>query len=162
MLGSESIDVKGDIDDEKIVEKEIAEMLTAETGNPFVMSPDRQFYEYDFRLDTRHLDSPFFEIRYEVKDDKAGITSGNVAIEYKNGKNISGIFASQSDFYIIIIGRVVYIIPRNAILYEIFRMLCHEREKVRIVNGGDYGKSRMFLLPISTIKEMAIKVMYRK
>jgi predicted AAA+ superfamily ATPase len=86
--------------------------------------------------------------KIEVKSDRMAHQTGNLAIEYESYGKPSGINATQSDYYIIFTKRYVYKMPvhhlKNLIL------------GCRIVCGGDYNASRMYLLPLKNCTKYII------
>jgi len=90
-------------------------------------------------------------LKYEVKSDRLGYKTGNIAIEYECSNKPSGITTTEADYYPYFIinktGYDLYLIPVEVI-----------REKIktgnrRSVNGGDGYRSKMYLFKISEFDE---------
>jgi len=100
---------------------------------------------YDFMLDN--------VLKIEVKSDRRAWRTGNLAIEYSYRGEVSGIYATEAEYYMYFI-----IYPKYYECYKIpvneLKAIC---EKVdRTVKGGDNNASKMFLIKVDTVKQYFI------
>jgi hypothetical protein len=93
------------------------------------------------------------KIKIEVKSDRQASITGNLAIEYECNKKGSGITTTEADFWVYFIvypdRDEVYKIPIDD-LKELIKS-CNK------VSGGDGGRSRMYLLYKTKIKQYLIE-----
>jgi hypothetical protein len=87
----------------------------------------------------------------EVKSDRMGKRTGNVAIEYECNGQPSGIMSTGSDYWVYFVEEVgVYKFP-IADLREIF-----SRAWYRTAKGGDGLRSKMKLIPIADLSAWVV------
>lgn len=106
------------------------------------------FHSYDIAF--FNFDIPTY---FEVKADRMMYKTGNIAIEFFCGKKYSGISTTRSDYYAIfeVIGDKnynLYIIPT-----EFIKNMISQMKYKRIVNGGDYYNSKMYLFDKSIFSD---------
>jgi hypothetical protein len=109
--------------------------------------PKGKFKPYDFILDDN--------IKVEVKSDRLGYKTGNIAIEYYCGDKESGITSTEANYWMYFI-----IYPDKVDCYKFpisdLRELIKDCRKVR---GGDGWRSHMRLLPISKCSDyLTVKI----
>ena len=112
--------------------------------------PDGKFKDYD--LEIIHNDKSIY---YEVKADRKASLTGNLAIEYECFNKPSGIATTKADYYAYFIingdDYDLYIIPVKEII-----TLIQIKDYKRIVKGGDYNKSKLFLFELYKFNEYKI------
>ena len=90
--------------------------------------------------------------RYEIKSDRLGYKTGNVAIEYKCNNIDSGINSTRAKYYI------YFIIKKNC--YDAYKIKTKVLKKLvencRKVKGGDGCRSHMYLLKLNLLEEYLI------
>lgn len=106
----------------------------------------------DKRYDVKFLCAATNEsICVEVKGDRLGKRSGNIAVEYECNGVPSGISATTSDFWLYFVEEVgVFKFPIRE-LRSLF-----EDKTFRRVSGGDGFRSRMKLIPISSLEKWRV------
>jgi len=91
--------------------------------------------------------------RYEIKADRLGYKTGNLAIEYKCNNLDSGINSTKSKYYI------YFIIKNDG--YDVYKIKTKKLKKLvkncRSVRGGCGFRSQMYLLKINQLEEYLIK-----
>jgi hypothetical protein len=88
----------------------------------------------------------------EVKSDRMGKRTGNVAIEYECNGKPSGITSTGSDYWVYFVEGVgVYKFP-IADLREIFSRCWY-----KCIKGGDGFRSKMKLIPIADLKAFEVQ-----
>jgi len=107
------------------------------------------FKPYDFIIDGK--------TKYEVKSDRLGYKTGNLAIEYSCNDKPSGISTTEADYW------MYFIISNNKIdCYKIpVTDLYNLIKDCRKVKGGDGYKSKMVLLPISKCQKYLLSKINR-
>lgn len=96
------------------------------------------FKPYDFIADGK--------TKYEIKSDRMGHRTGNMAIEYFCNNKPSGITSTEADYWIYF---VIY--PDKTDCYKFPTAELRELIKdCRKVSGGDGYRSRLSLLPITS------------
>jgi len=104
------------------------------------------FKPYDFIIDGK--------TKYEVKSDRLGYKTGNLAIEYYCGNSPSGISTTKADYWLYF---VIY--PDKCDCYKFTIDELKELIKdCRKVKGGDGWRSHMKLLPIYKCEKYLIKI----
>lgn len=95
-------------------------------------------------------------IKYEVKCDRLAAKTGNVAIEYECFNKPSGITTTQADYYVYFIlngqDYDLFVIPVN----DIKEYIKNNSQKYKNVSGGDFSKSKMYLIKINEFTEYKI------
>jgi hypothetical protein len=94
----------------------------------------------DFRQQRLYDLVDTFGVRWEVKTDKIGLTTGNAFIERQALEH------SEADMYLIFCG-VAYAVKKSALLEAI--------QNVPVKQGGDEGKATGYLLPLERLEEVA-------
>ena len=90
--------------------------------------------------------------KIEVKTERdTWRSTGNIVIEYKNGSKLSGISITEADYWIHNLthrGDMVFsfIFPVDKLKKVVKKMV--KDGSARTMRGGDYGKSKMALVPI--------------
>jgi len=116
----------------KEYEKKALEYIEYKT----VIFPEGYFKPYDFITDG--------DTKYEVKCDRLGYKTGNLAIEYECNNKPSGISTTEADYWIYFI-----ISPDKTDCYKIpVSDLLNLINDCRKVRGGDNYMSCLRLLPI--------------
>lgn len=113
---------------------------------------DGIFKDYDLKININQK-----SITYEVKADRITYKTNNIAIEYECSKKKSGISTTKADFYAYFIIKPndnydLYIIPTKDI-----KTFIKENKFIKIVNGGDNYKSKMYLFSIDLFKNFINK-----
>ena len=84
------------------------------------------------------------------------LKTGNVAIEYECFKKPSGITTTQADYYVYFIlnghDYDLFVIPVN----DIKEYIKNNSQKCKNVSGGDFSKSKMYLIKINEFTEYKI------
>lgn len=111
-------------------------------------SPIGLFKGYDI-VDLSDEENPLF---FEVKADKMAHKTGNIAIEFECFNKRSGIETSTADYWAVFVvinekQYNLYMIPRN----EIIKMIINKKY-FKIVDGGDYNRSKMYLFKLEEFK----------
>ena len=129
----------------KTYEKELLNYLDFDNYNMCV--ENENFKSWDIEIIKNDI-----KIYYEVKSDRIGYKTGNIAIEYECNNKPSGITTTQSDYYAYFIINLIdydlYIIPVDIIKSHI--NTCKYKKSL---NGGDGYKSKFYLFDIKTFKE---------
>ncbi len=107
------------------------------------------YYDIKFKKDGK-------KTRYEVKADRLSYKTCNMAIEFECSNKPSGIQISRSDYYAYFVLKPnnnydLYIIPTKKIKKEI-----NKENYKKIINGGDGGRSRMYLFNLGTFHKYKI------
>lgn len=124
-------------------EMELLKYIPYDTYN----KPQGKFKDYD--LEIKLNDKSTF---YEVKADRMAYKTGNIAIEYECFDKPSGIETTKADYYTYFVlnnnDYDLYIIPVRKIKSKIRKELYK-----RIVKGGDYQKSKLYLFDLNKFKK---------
>ena len=80
------------------------------------------------------------EVLFEVKDDKKGKNTGNIAIEFLSREKPSGIATTTSDYWVQKYEDSFYIVD-----VETLKQAIGERKYFNIVEGGDNNTSLLYL-----------------
>lgn len=107
-----------------------------------------RFKEYDFIIEKDNIKKYI-----EVKSDKLGYKTGNLAIEYESRGKPSGISATMADFW------MYFIIENNN--YTCYKIPVDELKEIIkncfSVCGGDNRTSKLYLLKIDKIKKYKVE-----
>jgi len=136
-----------DLNGAKIIEKRIANILRCIGFNSVELNNSEDYQTlkaYDILLNN--------SIKVEVKEDKLATKTGNFAIEFECYKKPSGITTTEAILYIYVIDDIAYLFRtidlKNAI---------KNKDYFRIVKGGDYAASLMYLFKLDIILKLSIK-----
>jgi hypothetical protein len=158
---------KQDLARGRLAELKVKMLIEDKTGLPVLLAPDEKFEDYDLRLDKRDFKGHRFETLYEVKEDFGFDRTGNVAIEYGNNGQPSGILKSKADTYVIVCGNKAHFVERNVLLHDIFTDIRdskmenlggeYDKPNMRghITKGGDGNQSNIYLMRYSRLKELS-------
>ena len=108
-------------------------------------APNIKFSKYDFISNG---------IKYEVKCDRLSYKTGNICLEIECYGKPSGISLSESEYYI-------YFIIKSNNEYDAYKIgtniLRNKMINCKCIYGGDYKKSKFYLLKLIDFKEYLIK-----
>jgi hypothetical protein len=131
-------------------EKEALKFLEYETAH--FPDPTCKFSEYDLKTFSQKKGYR----TYEVKVDRIAWNTGNIAIEYKNGKKESGINTTKAKYYI------YFCLHKNLNTYDVYKIRTKKLKKIieinkpKSINGGDFKKSKMYLINKSLLSKYII------
>lgn len=100
-----------------------------------VKAPECPFSKYDFMIN---------DIKYECKVDRLAHRTGNLCIEYKCRGKRSGIKTTESDYYIIKVNNIIFLIP----VIELKNYIKQNKQNIKKVLGGDNKSSKLYLLKL--------------
>jgi hypothetical protein len=88
---------------------------------------------------------------YEVKADFAAQKTGNIFLEYECSEKPSGLFATQSDKWVILLQHAnsFYVFSPTDMMESLLTL------KLRQVKGGDGYRARGFLLPVAKLETLS-------
>ena len=131
----------------KAYEKEAFKYFPNSTSFEFSVGRDK-------RYDVKFLCGDKEAIFVEVKADRLGKKTGNIAIEYECNNLPSGISTTTSDYWLYFVEEVgVFKFPIKEL-----RTLFFENN-FRKVSGGDGWRSRMKLIPITSLEKWRVDIM---
>ena len=158
-----SYDFESDLKDGEDGEKIVAVFLSLQ-GLPFLG------YNKDYRYDLRHYSpSKEQELLFEVKTDDyctPESDTGNIAVEIEFKGKPSGISKTYAQWFVYY---YKHLLEDNIWMIQVDNLkelIKENRDKIRIVNGGDNNNSRIVLIPREEFREKfgvdTIKKTYHK
>lgn len=120
-----------DLENWRKIEVEFAVILLRRGATEIKLAPNEKFKDWDIKAD---------EATYEVKDDIASTSTGNVWFEYMCNNEASGIYVSKADYIVYHINGKFYCVPRSKLLVRL-EFIPKEKKK-----WGDWNRSNLFIV----------------
>jgi hypothetical protein len=141
---------KKDLKEALVIEEQVAQQII-ENKNYTRVHHDTYNKGYDLHFTRPNQDDLFIE----VKHDKMTQLTGNIAIEVSSRGELSGLSTTTSQFWVIVVNNVMWIIPVEKLRY----LVKHESRKTfggDIVNGKP--TSEIYLICYERFKDIAKKI----
>lgn len=121
-----------------------------ELGDAAELAVARAFAERGYRVDRALFERAGEDLiltrRVEVKHDVRALESSHVALEIARDGAPSGLATTTADWFLVVVGAVAHVAPPS-----VWRAHA-EDTRWRTVEGGDGGRTRMVLVPLSVIR----------